>query len=43
MVLRQGGGTSSTGLTFHNIREDGSDWHSGGKTPGWTSTCERRR
>lgn len=43
MVMRQGGATSGPGLTFHNIRDDGFDWHSGGAAPGWTSSCERRR
>ncbi len=43
MVMRQGGRTTGPGLTFHNITEDGFDWHSGGESPGWTSTCKRRR
>lgn len=42
MVMRQGGATTGPGLTFHNIREDGFDWHSGGDQPGWTSSCTRR-
>ena len=43
MVMRQGGKTTGPGLTFHNIREDGFDWHSGGDDPNWTSKCSRRR
>lgn len=43
LVMRQGDKTSGPGLTFHNITADGFDWHSGGPTPGWTSTCTRRR
>lgn len=42
MVMRQGT-TSGPGLTFHNISDDGFDWHSGGANPGWTSSCKRRR
>ena len=43
MVMRQGGQTTGPGLTFHNITADGFDWNSGGQSPGWTSSCKRRR
>ena len=42
MVMRQGA-TTGPGLTFYNISEAGFDWNSGGKTPGWKSSCKRRR
>jgi hypothetical protein len=43
MVMRRDGRTIGPGLTFYDISEDGFRWHSGGETPGWTSTCKRRR
>ncbi len=43
MVMRQGERTSGPGLTFYNITPGGFDWHSGGESPGWTSSCKRRR
>jgi predicted Zn-dependent peptidase len=42
LVFRNNGRTSGPGLTFHNIRDNGFDWHSGGSQPGWTSSCTRR-
>lgn len=43
LVFRQGGQTSGPGLTFHSLTDDGFEWNSGGDTPGWTSSCTRRR
>ncbi len=42
MVMRQGGKTTGSGLTFYNITEDGFDWRSG-DNPNWKSSCRRRR
>ena len=43
MVLRSGGQTTGPGLTFHKITRDGFEWNSGGASPGWKSSCTRRR
>ena len=42
MVMRQGGRTTGSGLTFYNIAEEGFDWRSG-DNPSWKSSCKRRR
>jgi len=42
MVMRQGGRTTGSGLTFYNISEEGFDWKSG-DNPSWKSSCKRRR
>lgn len=42
MVMRQGGQTTGSGLTFYNITDTGFDWRSG-NNPGWKSSCTRRR
>ncbi|MEN8374224.1 MAG: hypothetical protein ABFS34_02120 [Gemmatimonadota bacterium] len=41
--IRREGRTEGPALTFHNITDQGFDWHSGGDDPGWTSSCKRRR
>ncbi len=42
MVMRQGGWTTGSGLTFYNITEDDFDWRSG-DNPNGKSSCKRRR
>ena len=42
IVMRQGGQTTGSGLTFYNISDNGFDWRSG-DNPNWKSSCKRRR
>lgn len=42
MVMRPGGQTTGSGLTFYHITPDGFDWRSG-DDPVWKSSCTRRR
>lgn len=43
LVFRNGDRTSGPGLTFYDRTDDGFEWMSGGDSPGWTSSCRRRR
>ena len=41
--IRAEGKTEGPALTFYNISDRGFDWHSGGETPSWRSSCKRSR